>query len=318
MARVDGSKGEHYKVTLNVMPSGKIVGFCDCYVDGECKHLWAMVMETVDWFKEHPGIKFTQQDRYREKVFQMTPAEMVETIMQLKYPKSYAVNVDSSQDEESESDRLPCGLVSLSMARISSPEMDFIGGDLIKVSISSVFNQQIQVGILPATLRCLYLGDTFNMPLIPGSLPVGLETLEFGNNFNQPLELGVLPSTLRYLKVGQKFNQPIHPRALPEGLVHFKYNSIFNIKVEKESFPASLSRLSFSWIIGLESVIKAIPMTLFDLDLGDVYDHPLKGTLPPSLRTLSLGRSFSKPILSQDLPDTLTTSSLNGTEGNSY
>ncbi|KAN0009867.1 hypothetical protein ACTFIU_007177 [Dictyostelium citrinum] len=83
------------------------------------------------------------------------------------------------------------------------------------------FNGNIEIGLLPSTLKQLELGGSFNNQIASGCLPNGLKILKFDEwgNFNQPLEFNVFPSKLEQLFLPKGYNQSItSPGILPLSL----------------------------------------------------------------------------------------------------
>ncbi|KAN0035757.1 hypothetical protein ACTA71_005048 [Dictyostelium dimigraforme] len=152
------------------------------------------------------------------------------------------------------------------------------------------FNQVIEPGDLPISLKRLTLGDSFNQKLIIGSLPPQLEYLSFGLEFNQPLSDdddgggGVLPNSIQTLYFGNKFSQPLKPNCLPKSLK--KLVGIGNLKLESENVLNKLNLLT-------------------ELDLGN-YDHPIDNNfLPPNLKSLNLG-ILNQCLIKGSLPNSIT------------
>ncbi|KAN0031235.1 hypothetical protein ACTA71_010318 [Dictyostelium dimigraforme] len=83
------------------------------------------------------------------------------------------------------------------------------------------FNSDIEIGLLPSTLKQLELGGSFNNKIKIGSLPNGLKILKFDEwgNFNQPFEFNALPSELEQLYLPRGYYQPLlSPGILPSTL----------------------------------------------------------------------------------------------------
>ncbi|KAM9964049.1 hypothetical protein ACTFIW_005692 [Dictyostelium discoideum] len=80
------------------------------------------------------------------------------------------------------------------------------------------FNSEIELGLLPKSLKHLEFGGCFNNKIKIGCLPNGLKILKFDEwgNFNQPFEFNVLPIELEQLFLPKCYNQPLlSPGILP-------------------------------------------------------------------------------------------------------
>lgn len=92
----------------------------------------------------------------------------------------------------------------------------------------------LQVPLLPNSLKKLTLGEYFNKPI---QLPESLEYLSFGAKFNRKIDL---PTTLTHLYFGDHFNRSI--AQLPPKLTHLYFGNEFNKRL---SLPQTLTHLSF-------------------------------------------------------------------------
>ena len=123
------------------------------------------------------------------------------------------------------------------------------------------FNKPL--GILPATVVSLTLGDNFDWPLDP--LPYGMISLKLGDNFNFPLV--PLPPSLKLLILGNNFNWDLKP--LPPSLKLLILGNNFNCDLKP--LPPSLKLLilgnNFNWDL------KPLPsnLTLLTLDKNLIF-----------------------------------------------
>ncbi|KAN0038843.1 hypothetical protein ACTA71_001035 [Dictyostelium dimigraforme] len=121
-------------------------------------------------------------------------------------------------------------------------------GSLTKVDFGNKFNQIIENGVLPNSIRVLKFGVLYNKPFLMGSLPESLEELYFALFFNQPILPNHLPSTLKILNLPNYFNQPLYVGSLPRSLKKLKIGlnngySDFNQPILKDVLPDSLEEL---------------------------------------------------------------------------
>ena len=87
-------------------------------------------------------------------------------------------------------------------------------------------NEQLNQGILPASLTSLKFGYHFNQPLAQRVLPASLTSLIFGYLFNKPLTQGVFPASLISLNFGDYFDQPLAQGVLPASLTSLNFGDL--------------------------------------------------------------------------------------------
>jgi hypothetical protein len=89
------------------------------------------------------------------------------------------------------------------------------------------YNYQLHEGIIPSSLKILFLGSNGNQKLYKNILPFGLIFLKFNFMFNQEIESGALPETLEELIFSDDFNKELNEYNLPHNLkkltVNIKY-----------------------------------------------------------------------------------------------
>ncbi|GAM21757.1 hypothetical protein SAMD00019534_049320, partial [Acytostelium subglobosum LB1] len=143
---------------------------------------------------------------------------------------------------------------------------------------------------LPIT--SLELEMVASLHLRPDQYPSTLTDMSLSNNqpFSGTLN-DMLPNSLKTLDLNNfhSWNQQIKPGSLPNKLESIEFNKRFNQVIQLRTFPDTLTRLR----------------------LGDSFDQPLNGVLPPSLTCLTFGRLTYEHDLF-DLPASLTTIYLPG------
>ncbi|GAM21967.1 hypothetical protein SAMD00019534_051420 [Acytostelium subglobosum LB1] len=164
---------------------------------------------------------------------------------------------------------------------------------------------------LPDTLTWLTLPHMYNNPNFSTQLAHirSLAVLEFGNSFDQPINPGSLPSSLTSIHLGYQFNHMIIHGTLPSSLKSLEFSDRFNQCIAPGVLPMSLTKLTMGFLFEQTLEPGALPSSLLELRFGTYskYRQPfVAGTLPPSLKHLSLGSNYSEPIVSGALPDSLT------------
>ncbi|KAK5584832.1 hypothetical protein RB653_006449 [Dictyostelium firmibasis] len=122
---------------------------------------------------------------------------------------------------------------------------------LEKLKFGYYYNGEIELGLLPSTLKELEFGSSFNSPLKGGSLPNGLKVLRFEEygNFNQPFELNSLPLTLEQLYLPKGYNQSLTlPFILPLSLkvIQIPKKLKINNLINDSSIPSSVLIIKFN------------------------------------------------------------------------
>lgn len=189
------------------------------------------------------------------------------------------------------------------------------------------FNQRLTHNVLPPALTELCFGYMFNQPLAPGVLPESLTTLILGNGFNQKFIIGSLPSGLKRLIFGERYVQAFDQGVLPSQLneLSFPHWSSFKSPSTSGILPLDLSVFNLGITDCQQFEINTLSSKLTELTIGCWFDHhnfhfnrlhrlgihgifnkPLnENSLPPNLRSLTLGQMFNQPIKQKVLPDSL-------------
>ncbi|KYQ88676.1 hypothetical protein DLAC_10858 [Tieghemostelium lacteum] len=158
----------------------------------------------------------------------------------------------------------------------------------------------LQIGSLPESLQTLTFGENFNQTLLAKLLPSQLLKLDLGLKFNKPLQN--LPGSLKILILGKLFNQPINAGSLPPFMETLYLSSHFNYPLEVGSLPSTLKTLvmgeKYNFIIGKD----IIPKQIHTLQLSKFYSHPIGENTLPGVIKLTLGYSYSCPIIEENIP----------------
>lgn len=167
-------------------------------------------------------------------------------------------------------------------------------------SVLSFFNQPILPGVLPATLKQLFLGHSFVHPLDEKVLPSSLRELHLGYKYDLPLCQIYFPPGLATLALGDKFQHEIKYGDLPDSLLTLIIGQHYNHRL---ILPSKLKTLRFKPDGSFNVPLPHLPPTLTELDLGDAYTHQIPGST--ALRKLSFGEhgEFNRRL---QLPSTLT------------
>lgn len=124
------------------------------------------------------------------------------------------------------------------------------------LSFVDFFDERIEVGKLPHTLKTLKFGIGFSncrRSIKKGDLPDGIKKLVFGDNFENgrlPLEKGVLPENLQILKFGEMFDNGYTQieGTLPKNIKKLRFGTWFvngNQPIKKGDFPEMLESITF-------------------------------------------------------------------------
>jgi hypothetical protein len=161
--------------------------------------------------------------------------------------------------------------------------------DLEKISFGHLFNQKINITILPTTLKYLTFGHKFNQIIDSEVLPKSLVELTFGNDFNQKIKPGVLPQSLTHLTFGNNFNQEIEPNIFPPSLTHLTFGDDFDQKIKSNTLPQSLTHLKFGNKFNQDLFSDMLPEFLTHLTFGKNYDKSIKLSILPYSLTHLIG-----------------------------
>lgn len=180
---------------------------------------------------------------------------------------------------------LPLNLLSLHMS-IESDQcpLDTLPDSLTSLIIDSNYNFPILH--FPNNITHLKLGSGYNHPIL--SLPPFITTLIFSQNFD--CALPPLPSSIEVLSLFNSFNDslPLLPK-IKILIFGDKFNQIID---ESKPLPPSLDTVIFG--SHFDHPLHCFPPSLHHLDVGPLFNHPL--ILPLTLRTLTLGKSFSHSL----------------------
>lgn len=153
-------------------------------------------------------------------------------------------------------------------------------GSKLRNRVCLIFNQHLNIGVLPPALKHLTFGSKFDQPLTVGIIPQTVTHIDFGSLFDQPLEVGVLPPFLTHLTLSTYFNQPLQVGVLPRTLTHLTFGFVFDQPLEVGVLPQSLTHLVF----------------------GHSFNQPLApGLLPVALTHLTFGDSFRSSLVRLDI-----------------
>jgi hypothetical protein len=101
---------------------------------------------------------------------------------------------------------LPSSLVSLRLGNDFDQIFTTLPVSLRFLDCGLSYNQPFIIGVLPSHLRELVC-RAFEQELEPGMLPASLQILDLGPTFNERIPPGVLPTSLTCLYVGGRFNR---------------------------------------------------------------------------------------------------------------
>jgi hypothetical protein len=177
----------------------------------------------------------------------------------------------------------------------------------------SAFNQIIDIDVLPPLLEDLDLGYNYNQKINAGVLPLSLRKLTFGyeGKYNIKFETNVLPQYLTHLifDMYHIYNQKIEKGVLPQYLTHliFKEGCHYNQKIEKDVLPQYLTNLIINGLYNQKIKKGVLPQHLTHLTLTGRYNQKIEeGVLPQSLTHLTLRGHYNQKIEKRVLPQSLT------------
>ncbi|EFA75818.1 hypothetical protein PPL_10873 [Heterostelium album PN500] len=164
-----------------------------------------------------------------------------------------------------------------------------IPANITSIVFEHYFNEPLLKGCFPPTLKTLKLVGIFNQVIEVGVLPDTLECLEI-SNLDQILEPGVLPASLKILKIWRLAPENyLKVGSLPPNLEEFIHDgNDFNI--DANVLPNSLIRLVNAPVLWMNS-IKQLTNLRSLLIIGHASCLDL-GDLPKSLTTLDLSGSL--------------------------
>ncbi|GAM22970.1 hypothetical protein SAMD00019534_061450 [Acytostelium subglobosum LB1] len=211
-------------------------------------------------------------------------------------------------------------LLSFGVKRSSSPAPASVPSpslppSIIRLKFGSSYNMPVEAcddrgnvtgTLLPQSLNQLHFGTGFVQPLPANSLPMSLEVLRFQIWFTQPCMAAV--TQLQSLKVLLFSSLPINDRH-PSRPYH---RGDDDAAAERHTFPSSLISLYISHN-DFSDLPNSLPDRLRTLSLGKTFCRPLAlGSLPSSITSLELGHAFRQWIEPGILPASLTELSLRG------
>jgi hypothetical protein len=170
------------------------------------------------------------------------------------------------------------------------------------IFFGSAFNQKIEKNVLPKNLKYLvfnHCSSCFNQKIEPNVLPNSIEYIELGCDFNQEIEEGVLPNSLKYLTLSCDFNRQLKPNIFPESLTHLTFGYKFNQEININVLPKSLIFLSFNFASEFNQKFKkdVLPESLVYLIFGNECNYGQKiekDVLPESLKYIDLNHYLDK------------------------
>ncbi|GAM19827.1 hypothetical protein SAMD00019534_030020, partial [Acytostelium subglobosum LB1] len=144
---------------------------------------------------------------------------------------------------------------------------DLYLGVYFNLPIGSFFG----INLKNSSITILNLGSLFNQVIEPGVLPSTLKHLDCGHSFNQKLLPNSLPDSITELRMGPVFVQPLVN--LPNGLISLETPSISSLK--KDNLPKSLGGIVIfaSHVVkmrsdaGFDMTIDGQPITFPSLDI---------------------------------------------------
>ncbi|EFA85099.1 hypothetical protein PPL_02096 [Heterostelium album PN500] len=183
------------------------------------------------------------------------------------------------------------------------------------------YEHDIEPGVLPDSLKTLYLSAKFDKPLKVGSLPPNLEFLSLGYQYNKAIEEGVIPRSLKSLNISQVENltvkfppdgnlQTIHCHhsflpQVPESVT--KITIDFGVAITGKLTLPNIRSLTIDNMIG--NIPRGyIPSTVTKLHMGRNFKltaQSLRDVLPPGLKILKTGHDYNHIIEPGDLPESL-------------
>ncbi len=163
---------------------------------------------------------------------------------------------------------------------------------------------------LPRSLLTLRLLHSPDLVLTPHTLPPRLTMLSLSKINNMPLRAGVLPRslTLLYLTLDFDLRWPIHEGVLPSSLQRL-WLARWTFPLSRIALPMSLTDLDIRYLSN--HPLPVLPPLLEVLHIGGAFNQPLAGVLPSSLRVLRLTDVFDQP-LTNALPCSLRVLRLTG------
>ncbi|EGC39699.1 hypothetical protein DICPUDRAFT_147525 [Dictyostelium purpureum] len=135
---------------------------------------------------------------------------------------------------------------------------------------------------LPSNITHITL-PIFNHPIEPNSIPSTITSLTM-NSFNQDLDENSIPNTLTELILGEEFEFNEYGGNIPESINKFECSYNFKSALKKNN---------------------NIPKTVKSLVLNN-YNHPIvKGSIPKSTRSLTLGSNFKDFASLSNIPSSV-------------
>lgn len=172
----------------------------------------------------------------------------------------------------------------------------------------TAFNDYLEVGCFPESLKSLRLGDKFNQPIYTGVFPFSLTKLYFGINFQQPLIGSCLPPYLKKLSLGCLYDFPIHNLFFPSTLTKLKLSTYFNNPLSsneekdgKTYLPSFLTKLCIGQHFTNSIETNALPITLQVLKIYGSPSVIFEKSLPTSLIILHIDNLFGNQAILQPL-----------------
>eukprot|EP01112_Ceratiomyxa_fruticulosa_P013572 TRINITY_DN3818_c0_g1_i1.p2 TRINITY_DN3818_c0_g1~~TRINITY_DN3818_c0_g1_i1.p2 ORF type:complete len:247 (-),score=42.49 TRINITY_DN3818_c0_g1_i1:1447-2187(-) len=115
------------------------------------------------------------------------------------------------------------------------------------------------------------------------AIPESVVELAFSDKKISPIS--TLPSNLTHLKLGWIYNRSLFDEVPPHTLTHIEFGYSYNAPLR--NLPPNLLWLKFGHDFMQE--IRDLPPKLEYLEFGPLWNHPISGLLPHSLKQLKLG-----------------------------
>lgn len=163
------------------------------------------------------------------------------------------------------------------------------------INFGDVFNRIIEPGVIPNSVTKILFGDDFNQILVPGSIPLSVTHLLFGRFYNQPLIERVIPESVIHLYFVSSPNSLLVPKTIPNGVKYLHIGNGFNKKLDESILPYSLTHLTLSNDFDKEIISDSVTHLYFHT----WYNHPIRN-IPLSVRKVTVGEMF-KNIVDIDL-----------------
>lgn len=103
-----------------------------------------------------------------------------------------------------------------------------------------LFNRPLKKGVIPNTIKKLYLSYHFNQELKQFDIPDSVTHLYFGTEFDKPIKKGDIPESVKYLLFGEWFNKQFEKGVLPNSIEYLRLGDHYDKKISDENLPSNL------------------------------------------------------------------------------